>query len=175
MLHTRIDTDLVKASARKTPQPTPVPLSGDQTSEQVIGTTQRLSNLRRDCLIRDRHRCVISHKFDIREGKEHAKRDGDNAKDDDGQLLKHDREGAEFLEVAHILPHSLTLLASSRFPSSPQIDQSLLPDKSLSLPIDQASRAAEEFSSGKLILSDIILRFLRTLARYCHGERDVRS
>jgi hypothetical protein len=78
----------------------------------VIGTTQRLLNLRRDCLIRDRHRCVISHKFDIREGKERTKRDGDNAKDDDGQLLKHDKEGAEFLEVAHILPHSLTSLAA---------------------------------------------------------------
>jgi hypothetical protein len=78
----------------------------------VIGTTQRLSNLRRDCLIRDRHRCVISHKFDIREGKERAKRDGDDAKDDDGQLLRHDKEGAEFLEVAHILPHSLTSLAA---------------------------------------------------------------
>ena len=53
---------------------------------------------------------MISHKFDIREGKERAKRDGDNAKDDGGQLLKHDREGAEFLGVAHILPHSLTSL-----------------------------------------------------------------
>jgi hypothetical protein len=55
---------------------------------------------------------VISYKFDIREGKERAKRDGDNTKDDDGQLLKHDKEGAEFLEVAYILPHSLTLLAA---------------------------------------------------------------
>ena len=53
----------------------------------MIGTTQRLSNLRRDCLIRDRHRCVISHKFDIRERKERAKQDGDDAKDDDGRLL----------------------------------------------------------------------------------------
>jgi hypothetical protein len=102
----------VKASARKTRQVTPVSLSGAQISQQIIGTTQRLSNLRRDCLIRDGHRCVISHKFDIRKGKERAKRDGDNAKDDDGRLLKHDREGAEFLEVAHILPHSLTSLAA---------------------------------------------------------------
>ena len=55
---------------------------------------------------------MVSHKFDIREGKEHAKRDGDNAKDDDGQLLKHDKEGAGFLEVAYILPYSLTSLAA---------------------------------------------------------------
>jgi hypothetical protein len=112
MWHRNTDADLVKASARKTPQPTPGPLSGDQASEQVIGTTQRLSNLRRDCLIRDHHRCVISHKFDIREGEKRAKRDGDNARDDDGQLLKHDKGGAEFLEVAHILPHSLTSLTA---------------------------------------------------------------
>jgi hypothetical protein len=44
------------------------------------------------------------HKFDIREGKEHSKRDGDNANDDDGQLLKHDREGGEFLGVATYFP-----------------------------------------------------------------------
>ena len=55
---------------------------------------------------------MISHKFDIREGKERAKRDGNNAKDDDRQLLKYDKEGAECLEVAHILPHSLTSLAA---------------------------------------------------------------
>jgi hypothetical protein len=55
---------------------------------------------------------VISHKFNIREGKKRAKRDNNNTKDNDGQLLKHDKEGAEFLEVAHILPHSLTSLAA---------------------------------------------------------------
>ena len=55
---------------------------------------------------------MISHKFDIREGRERARRDGDNAEDDDGQPLKHDKEGAEFLEVAHILPHSLTSLTA---------------------------------------------------------------
>jgi hypothetical protein len=48
---------------------------------------------------------MIFYKFNIREGKERAKRDNKNIKDDDGQLLKYDREGAEFLEVAYILPH----------------------------------------------------------------------
>jgi hypothetical protein len=79
----------------------------------VIGTTQRLSNLRQDCLIRDGHRCVISHQFDYREAANRLKRDGDNAKDDDGRMLKHDRERPEYLEVAHILPHSLMSLAAS--------------------------------------------------------------
>ncbi|KAL1963566.1 hypothetical protein VTN77DRAFT_8011 [Rasamsonia byssochlamydoides] len=82
----------LKASARKTPQPTPAPLSGARTPEQVIGTPQRLSTLRRDCLICDRHRCVISRKFDIREAKERVKRDGNNARDDDGRLLIHEKD-----------------------------------------------------------------------------------
>lgn len=101
------ESDLVKASARKTPQPTPTPLSGSLTSEKVVGTTRRLSNLRRDCLLRDGHRCVISRKFDIREARERVKQAAGNAKDDDGQLLNSIEEGFEFLEVAHILPHSL--------------------------------------------------------------------
>lgn len=98
----------VKASARRTPQPTPAPLSGAQTSEPMVGTTKRLSTLRRDCLIRDRHRCVISHNFDITEGEKRVQLYGDGAEDDSGRLLKHNSEGAEYLEVAHILPHSLT-------------------------------------------------------------------
>lgn len=114
MLHTVVtqnkstNSDPVKASARKTPQVTPAPLSGAQTSEQMFGTAKRLSTLRRDCLIRDRHRCVISHNFDIAEGEMRVKLHGDGAEDDSGRLLKHNNEGAEYLEVAHILPHSLT-------------------------------------------------------------------
>jgi hypothetical protein len=55
---------------------------------------------------------VISRKFDIREAKERVKQDGDYAKDDDGRLLKYESERPEYLEVAHILPHSLTSLAA---------------------------------------------------------------
>ena len=36
---------------------------------------------------------------------------GKIAKDDDGRLLEDNPEGFEFLEVAHILPHSLTSVA----------------------------------------------------------------
>lgn len=56
---------------------------------------------------------MISQKFDIREAMERVKQEGDNAKDDDGQLLIHESERPEYLEVAHILPHSLTSLAAS--------------------------------------------------------------
>jgi hypothetical protein len=53
---------------------------------------------------------VIFYKFNIREGKERAKRDNNNTKDNNGQLLKHDKEKAEFLEVAYIFLYSLTSL-----------------------------------------------------------------
>jgi hypothetical protein len=101
--------DLVKASSRKTPQPTPAALSEASTQQQQLtGTTQRISTLRRDCLIRDRHRCVISRRFDRDEALQRVKRDSEDAKDDDGRLLKDESERSTALEVAHILPHSLT-------------------------------------------------------------------
>ena len=95
----------MKASAKKTPQPTPATLSEIQLS--LNPSTKRVATLRRDCLIRDRYRCVISQVFDRNEGLRRTKRDKDNAKDDDGNLLKDEDKRAEVLEVAHILPHSL--------------------------------------------------------------------
>ena len=59
-------------------------------------------------LKRDRHRCVISSRFDDAEAPKRVEREGDDeAKDDKGHKLK--REAGTFtpLEVAHILPHSL--------------------------------------------------------------------
>jgi hypothetical protein len=50
---------------------------------------------------------VITRSFDTREALERIKREGDSAADDDGQLLKDETERSEYLEVAHILPHSL--------------------------------------------------------------------
>ncbi|KAI5921713.1 hypothetical protein F4810DRAFT_330693 [Camillea tinctor] len=100
----------VKASTKKTPQPSPASHSAGQEAQggqQYVGTGSRLSDLRRDCLIRDRHRCVISRKFDLAEAQRRHNPDG--ARDDDGNLLRNDSNGyPEFLEVAHILPHSLT-------------------------------------------------------------------
>ncbi|OAP61038.1 hypothetical protein AYL99_06042 [Fonsecaea erecta] len=98
----------LKASGRKTPQPTPTSLSLPQSPDNVVGTTQRLARLRQQCLTRDRYRCVISRKFDLNEALSRWNRDGDDSKDDDGLPLKDERP--EYLEVAHILPHSLTSL-----------------------------------------------------------------
>lgn len=53
----------VRASSVKTPQPTPTSLSSLQSSTP-IGTRQRVSVLRKSCLVRDRHRCVVTRKFD---------------------------------------------------------------------------------------------------------------
>jgi hypothetical protein len=69
--------------------------------------------LRGECLKRDRHRCVISGRFDDAEALERVEREGDDeAKDDDGNKLK--REAGTFapLEIAHILPHSLMNVSS---------------------------------------------------------------
>jgi hypothetical protein len=101
----------VKALAVKTPQPTPA-LSHSRTPEATIGTPQRVSNLRRACLERDRHRCVISRRFDAQEGQKRYKQDGLNLKDDDGKSLLPERDNMAFLEVAHIIPHSLMSLTS---------------------------------------------------------------
>ena len=71
-----------------------------------MGTTERLSSLRGRCLIRDRHRCVISRKFDAEEADQRFEKDGKDAKDDDGKPIFAGVE-PEFLEVAHIIPHAL--------------------------------------------------------------------
>src|SRR5271154_3488041 len=70
-------------------------------------STRRVANLRRDCLIHDCYRCVISRAFDLDERLKRIDLDEDNAKDNDGNLLKGDDKQLEVLEVAHILPHSL--------------------------------------------------------------------
>lgn len=77
-----------------------------QGAHEYIPTPERISALRRACLVRDHHRCVISRRFDRKEAVSRLERLGDDAKDDDGNQLL----GEEFdvLEVAHIIPHSLT-------------------------------------------------------------------
>ncbi|OAL75678.1 hypothetical protein A7D00_1278 [Trichophyton violaceum] len=102
----------LRASSVKTPQPTPSSLPSIQPSTPT-GTKQRVSILRQNCLVRDHHRCVVSRKFDANEASRRWKQDGDDCKDDDGNLLKDQREeDFEYLEVAHILPHCLTAVAS---------------------------------------------------------------
>ncbi|KAI0431359.1 hypothetical protein F5Y09DRAFT_197897 [Xylaria sp. FL1042] len=102
----------VKASTKKTPQPSPALHSAVQEAQgrggqQYIGTGPRLSVLRRDCLIRDRHRCVISRRFDLAEAWKRRNTPG-GARDDEENLLENDPDDPEFLEVAYVLPYSLT-------------------------------------------------------------------
>ncbi|KAI1181981.1 hypothetical protein F5B17DRAFT_225140 [Nemania serpens] len=102
----------VKASTKKTPQPSPALHSAVQEAQgrggqQYVGTGPRLSILRRDCLIRDRHRCVISRKFDFAEAIKRSRTPG-GPRDDEGNLIANDPIEPAPLEVAHILPHSLT-------------------------------------------------------------------
>lgn len=101
----------VESLAVKTPQLTPA-LSHPRTPEATIGTPQRVSTSRQACLIRDRHRCIISRKSNAQEGQRRYKRDGSNLKDDDGKSLLEERDNMAFLEVAHIIPHSLMSLTS---------------------------------------------------------------
>lgn len=105
----------MKASARKTPQPSPAHLSESQSTQPLAGTTQRVAALREDCLIRDHHRCVISRKFDYAEAGKRVGLEGDDrAKDDDGHFLKDEAGTFAPLEVAHIIPHSLLNVSSGK-------------------------------------------------------------
>ncbi|KAJ6114137.1 hypothetical protein N7512_007582 [Penicillium capsulatum] len=102
----------LRASSVKTPQPTPTSLSSLQSSTPT-GTRQRVSVLRQSCLVRDRHRCVVSRKFDRAEARKRFTQDKENCADDDGNLLKNESSDQfQYLEVAHILPHCLTTVAS---------------------------------------------------------------
>lgn len=107
----------LKASTKKTPQPSPASHSAVTSTQRqghiFAGTPERIANLRGACLIRDRYRCVISHKFDQAEALKRfglQRRGQGEACDQDGQPLAGQR--FEPLEVAHILPHSLTQLDS---------------------------------------------------------------
>ncbi|KAL8370989.1 hypothetical protein RB595_001033 [Gaeumannomyces hyphopodioides] len=108
----------LKAASNKTPQPTPITHSavqkalGSDSPQSFAGTPDRVSTLRGTCLVRDRHRCVISRKFDSTEGHKRYKsaQGGDVLDDDDVPIKLHDFRP---LEVAHILPHSLAKAPSN--------------------------------------------------------------
>ncbi|KAL8337065.1 hypothetical protein RB601_008526 [Gaeumannomyces tritici] len=103
----------LKSASNKTPQPSPITHSAVQRAQgsaalpqSVAGTPDRISALRGTCLVRDRHRCVISRKFDTNEGqRRYRTAQAGIVRDDDGLPIgAHD---FRHLEVAHILPHSL--------------------------------------------------------------------
>jgi 5-methylcytosine-specific restriction endonuclease McrA len=72
-----------------------------------VGVTKRLSNLRAKCLLRDHHRCVITRSFDRDEAESRSDCNDKEAKDDDGYLLENEEVNPMYLEVSHIIPHSL--------------------------------------------------------------------
>ncbi|KAL8359208.1 hypothetical protein RB598_007869 [Gaeumannomyces tritici] len=111
-----IDFSDPQAASNRTPQPSPITHSAVQRAQGAalhqsgVGTPDRVSTLRGTCLVRDRHRCVISRKFDTVEGRK--RREAGDARDDDGLPIgPHD---IRLLEVAHILPHSLVQASNSQ-------------------------------------------------------------
>lgn len=101
----------VRASSVKTPQPTPTSLSSLPSA--TASPRQRISALRQICLIRDHHQGVISQNFDRHEAERRLQQDGEDCRDNDGEPLRNrSNDQSQFLEVAHILPHSLTSAAS---------------------------------------------------------------
>ncbi|CAK7213502.1 hypothetical protein SCUCBS95973_001815 [Sporothrix curviconia] len=105
----------LKASTTKTPQPSPGIHSAvlrargvTDNTEAYVGTEERLATMRAECLIRDRHCCVVSRKFSAADFTQRRKQYGIGARDDN-EILFSDLGSLEFdvLEVAHILPHSL--------------------------------------------------------------------
>ncbi|KAL2368882.1 hypothetical protein RJ035_006883 [Blastomyces gilchristii] len=100
---------LVRASSVKTPQPKPTSLSSKQAAP--IGTRNRVSKLRQECLSPDHHRCVASRKFDRAEVKKRLDTNGDSTDDDRKPLRDLNNDEFECLEVAHIIPHSLTFIS----------------------------------------------------------------
>lgn len=100
----------MKASGRITSQASPAQLSAIQSvrsPHEIIDDSERVSYLRALCLVRDRHRCVISRGFDSQQEEKRTNQHGLDARDDDGKPLKNE-DIFNDLEVAHILPRSLT-------------------------------------------------------------------
>lgn len=105
----------MKANGKITPQPSPAQLSAMQSvrsPHEISGTLDRVSYLRALCLARDKHRCVISRVFDIQQDIKRSNQHGFDARDDDGNLLTNEVTTTT-LEVAHILPHSLTKMSEN--------------------------------------------------------------
>ncbi|OAA66156.1 hypothetical protein ISF_03994 [Cordyceps fumosorosea ARSEF 2679] len=101
----------LRASTARTPQPTPHYRSATlrSSSRDFVGTPERLSTLRGDCLTRDRHRCVISRAFDMIKARERETPEG-LIVDDAGEPIEDNN--IHYLEVTHILPHSLVHVAA---------------------------------------------------------------
>ncbi|RMZ81844.1 hypothetical protein DV738_g2137, partial [Chaetothyriales sp. CBS 135597] len=97
----------MRAASGQTPRPSPPGLLINENIENLSGTPGRVASLRRDCLRRDEHRCVITGFFDTVEAIQRRKALGDEARDDRGIRFIDERPKCKKVEVAHILPHSL--------------------------------------------------------------------
>lgn len=81
-------------------------LSSLQSSTQT-GTWQQ------NCLLRDRHCCIVSRKFDRAAARKRFEENAEFCADDEGNLLKDESSDQfQYLEVAQILPYCLTTVAS---------------------------------------------------------------
>lgn len=69
---------------------------------------RRLDSLRSECLERDGHRCVITGTFDVKTAELRDREFPGNARDDDGRLFDDERDVFADVELAHIIPRSLT-------------------------------------------------------------------
>ena len=83
-----------------------------QHLQDYAGTPERLLALRAACLLRDRHRCVVSRAFDEAGAITRFKGQG-LAVDDDGDPLI-DTDTYQYVKVAHIIPYFLTRAEDGR-------------------------------------------------------------
>ncbi|KAK2741512.1 hypothetical protein FQN55_008264 [Onygenales sp. PD_40] len=156
----------LKASSKRTPQPSPAHLSAVQRAlggaQDYTGTPERISTLHTLCLIRDRHRCVVSRKFNVKEAAERLSQDM-NAQDEEGNPLR--EQAFDVLEAAHILPHALM-----------QVDKDLKLDKSknaaLSI-LDMFDVGVTRLIEGAEIDRPFNAISLTPLLRTCLGNFDI--
>ncbi|KAI0423410.1 hypothetical protein F5Y09DRAFT_357206 [Xylaria sp. FL1042] len=105
--------NLLKTSGKKTPQPSPAIHSAVQRAQEnkktqgYIKTPDQISTLQHLCLVRNRHRYMISQKFNQRKAIGRFDYNHDNAQDNNRTLLS-EKASFNILKIAHILPHSLT-------------------------------------------------------------------
>ncbi|KAM0259242.1 hypothetical protein ACHAQJ_003447 [Trichoderma viride] len=95
----------LKTAAKRPPLP---PLA----SQPALPDPDPTTDVREDCLTRDGYRCVITQAFDYNEALLRHKKYGENARDDEGNLLFIGGNQFYHLEAAPILPHSLTQTGS---------------------------------------------------------------
>ncbi|KAI9042192.1 HNH endonuclease signature motif containing protein [Aspergillus affinis] len=107
---------LLPIKSGKTPQPTAESLAASIEPSSSPDTPQSISILRQQCFERDRCRCVVSRKFDKKEAERRFDQQGEECKDNDGELLKNESHiRFAYLKISHILPYRITKVAPGDF------------------------------------------------------------